>query len=819
MISQDLNGAWKMRKAGDAVWTDGQVPGSVCNDLIRAGKMADPFYRDNEDRALAMAWDDYEYLREFELDPQLSTCEIIVLCCEGLDTLAEISINATVIARTDNMHRRYEFDIKPHLRPGRNALHILFRSPLQYIAQKQQEHPTWGTPDAVAGFQHLRKAHCMFGWDWGPQIPDAGIWRAIAIKGYQGGRLEDVYLTQQHQDNRVSLDVRVRSRHWSPEPLTLTVKVVAPDGQNFSRSTAIQDGENHLAIEIEKPELWWPNGYGRQPLYAVETALTNGAVVLDSRKFNIGLRTLTVQREPDQWGESFAFAVNGIAIFAMGADYIPEDSILARCNRDKTERLIRDCVAANFNCLRVWGGGIYPEDYFFDLCDRYGLIVWQDLMYACAVYAMTNEFTANIRQEAVDNIKRIRHHACLGLWCGNNEMEWGWLVWDFPKTARLRTDYVKQFEIVLPEVARETDPNTFYWPASPSSGGGFDDPNDENRGDVHYWDVWHGLKPFTDYRNYFFRFVSEFGFQSFPCLKTVESFTLPEDRNIFSYIMEKHQKNKAANGKILYYLAENFKYPKDFDAVLYASQILQAQAIKYGVEHWRRNRGRCMGAIYWQLNDCWPVASWASIDYFGRWKALHYFAKRFFAPVLLSACEAGTRVGLYVTNDSLAQVQGEIVWKLRDNRSQIIQEGNCAITAAPLCVTQAADLNFSDLLPGLAEQRQAYLEYALCVAGETISEGTVLFVKEKHFEFLDPELALAIREAADRFEITVRAGAFARFIELSSQDLDCRFSDNYFDLSAGAQRSVTIQKEDLPSPATLGEIQAKMAVRSVYDMA
>ena len=659
----------------------------------------------------------------------------------------------------------------------------------------------------------------MFGWDWGRQIPDAGIWRNITIRGYQEGRLKDVYITQRHQDTRVNLDVGVRADLWGGDPFTVTVTVTAPDGSVTAGSIAARENENHVLLEIANPELWWPNGYGEQPLYRVETVLENNGTIRDTLRMNIGLRTLTVRREPDPWGESFAFSVNGVAIFAMGADYIPEDSILARCTLERTERLIQDCIAAHFNCLRVWGGGIYPEDYFYDLCDRYGLIVWQDLMFACAVYTMTDDFTANIKREAADNMRRIRHHACLGLWCGNNEMEWGWEVWDFPKTAKLRADYIKQFEIVLPEAARETDPNTCYWPASPSSGGGFDDPNDANRGDVHYWEVWHGLKPFTDYRNYFFRFVSEFGFQSFPCLKTVESFTLPEDRNIFSYIMEKHQKNNSANGKILYYLAENFKYPKDFDSVLYTSQLLQAQAIKYGVEHWRRNRGRCMGAIYWQLNDCWPVASWSGIDYYGRWKALHYFAKRFFAPVLLSACEEGTKVGLWITNEQMKPVQGEVVWQLRDNRSRIIREGHREVAVASLSVEQACDLDFSKQLPGLAEQRQVYLEYMLRVDGETISEGTVLFVKEKHFEFGDPGLETEVAEEADCFTVTVRAAAFAKFVELRLTDSDCRFSDNYFDLSPGAARSIVIKKESLGKTMSLQEIVEQLKTRSIYGIA
>ena len=348
---------------------------------------------------------------------------------------------------------------------------------------------------------------------------------------------------------------------------------------------------------------------------------------------------------------------------------------------ERTRKLLEQCRACNFNAIRVWGGGYYPDDFFFDICDELGLVVWQDFMFACANYRLTEEFEENIKAEFRDVIRRIRHHASLGLWCGNNEMEMFQAQGEYEGTPRTRSDYIRMFEHILPEILRKEDPDTFYWPASPSSGGGFDEPNAPERGDVHYWDVWHGGLPFSDYRKRFFRYASEFGFQSFPCLKTVESFTLPEDRNIFSRVMEMHQRNEGANGKILQYLSQTFLYPASFDTLLYASQLLQAEAIRYGVEHWRRNRGRCMEAIYWQLNDIWPVASWSSIDYYGRWKALHYYAKRFFAPVMISCEETGettdriavvtepspieTSGRIAVANETRKDVNGIVRWQLR----------------------------------------------------------------------------------------------------------------------------------------------------------
>lgn len=819
MFRLDLGGEWKFKKTADTEWLKAAVPGSVFNDLLNAGRIEDPFYRDNEDFAREIASHDYEYVRNFDIGKDMLAHEKIMLRCEGLDTLVAVSINSRLVAETDNMHRTYEFDVKGLLREGSNSIRVELRSPVAYIEKKHAENPLWGASEAMAGFPHIRKAHCMFGWDWGPQIPDAGIWRSISIQGFAGDRLADVYITQKHESGKVELDVRVALERATAKPLDVKVAFVKPDGGVICKNITTVGALENIKLTVDVPELWWPNGFGGQPLYGAEIEVYDGGMLLDKRDMKIGLRTMEVRRNKDQWGESFEFAVNGVSIFMMGADYIPEDNLLSRCSPERTEKLIKDCIGANFNCIRVWGGGHYPEDWFYDLCDVHGLVVWQDFMFACAAYDLTGDFERNIAKEAEDNVKRLRHHASLGIWCGNNEMETAWAHWNFPKTDKLRADYVKMFEELLPAVVEKHDPATFYWPSSPSSGGGFADPNGEGRGDAHYWDVWHGLKPFTDYRKLFFRFVSEFGFQSFPGLKTVESFTLPEDRNIFSRVMEKHQKNGSANGKILYYLSENFKYPKDFEALLYTSQLLQAEAIKYGVEHWRRNRGRCMGAIYWQLNDCWPVASWASVDCFGRWKALHYFAKKFFAPVLLSACDEGLKVSLHVTNESMVVYEGTVKWKLRSNDSSILREGEAAVRVDALSSAAGVELDFESILAEEKLQRKTYLEYGLYTDGLCISDGTVLFVKAKHFEFLDPHIAVRVEDAGDEYRLEVFAQAFAKYVGLDLSDADGIFSDNYFDVSAGAKKLVTVKKASLSEQTDIEKFAEGLTVKSIYDLA
>jgi beta-mannosidase len=811
----ELNGDWRMKQTKAKDWLPAKVPGSVYLDLLNAGRIPDPFYGDNELRVFDVAMHDYEYERTFTVDPGLFQCDKVVLVCRGLDTLADIEINGQFVAHTENMHRTYEFDVKRWLRVGDNTIRIVFHSPLRYVMEANERDPLWGADESVPGFPHLRKGHYMFGWDWGPKIPDLGIWRDIFIRGYSLARLADVRIDQHHADGAVSVDVHVAVDQWAADPVNLVVDITAPDGEVWSQRVHAA-ATNKLSFPLEHPQLWWPAGYGEQPLYRVNVRIERGEETLDERQLRIGLRTMRLIRESDQWGESFLFEVNGVRIFARGANYIPEDNLLGRRSPERTRRLLEDAVAAHFNFIRVWGGGLYPEDYFYDLCDELGLIVWQDFMFACAVYRMTPEFEENVRQEAVDNLRRLRHHASLGLICGNNEMELAWVEWPFPKSDDLRADYLRLFEEVLAEVARREAPQVDYWPASPSSGGGFDNPNDENRGDVHYWDVWHGLKPFTEYRKFHFRFCSEFGFQSFPSIKTIESFTELEDRNIFSYVMENHQKNGSANGKILYYMAQNFRYPKNLAALVYTSQILQAEAIKYGVEHWRRNRGRCMGAIYWQLNDCWPVASWSSIDYYGRWKALHYFAKRFFDPILVSACEEGSRVSLWLTNDTLGEVTGVLRWSLRDAWSQRIRGGERSVSVDPLTAKNLLELDLSDVFADRDQLRRTYLEYAFEAQGE-VRQGTLLFVPAKHFEFVDPKLTLTVEDAGDQFRVHVQSQAYAKYVALDLVDADAVFCDNYFDLSADQPRTVTVAKSSLSRPLGLDEFRRALQVFSLYD--
>ena len=797
-----LNGTWQLSAGHRSLESvDMQIPGTVLSGLLAAGKIKDPFYRTNEDATRALFWKDYVFTRTFDVDEELLAQQHIVLVCEGLDTLAEISINGTFLAKTDNMHRTWKFQAKKLLHPGKNEIQIVFRSVLRFIedypyeAHKKINYIPCGS---MKGNQLLRKAHSMFGWDWGPQTIDAGIFRDIYLQGYSHARIEDIRIHQQHAKN-VSVQTSITLSESVPGQ-KLCVEL-SEDGADKPLQTKLcktnADGVAAVDFVIENPKLWWPNDYGDQPLYIVRTTLLDeDGTSLESITRRIGLRTLTISQEKDEWGNEFAFCVNGVKIFTRGGNYIPDDCLYTRITEKKLDYILESCRRAHFNCVRVWGGGYYPSDAFYDLCDEKGLIVWQDLMYACNVYDVTDAFAENCRQETYDNVRRLRHHASLGLWCGNNEIESAWDHWgDFQKeTPYLRADYIRLFEEVLPKAVQEADGETFYWHSSPSSGGCFDNPDDANRGDTHYWDVWHGQKPFTDYRKYFFRFCSEFGFQSFPCAKTVNSFTLEDDRNIFSRVMESHQKNDAANGKMLYYLSENLRYPKDLTHLLYASQVLQGMAIKYGVDHWRRNRGRCMGTLYWQINDDWPAPSWSSIDYFGRWKALHYMAQKFYAPHAVSMTLEDHRCHVYFSNESFETTEYSLTLSIRDLSGNVLETYETKGNSPAFSAIETAVV---DIFSWEDQKDDVFLEAVIHTKDQKVLKDVETLVPYKYLNLKNPVISTEAEETNDAFILHISSDCFAPFVALDFDDADVIFSDNFFHLTDKTVQDIIVKKEDI----------------------
>lgn len=795
----ELNGKWRITsKTYDTV---GDVPGSVYSNLLANGLMDDPFYRDNEAKSLAILDEEFVFTKEFDYQ---KPSHKILLVCEGLDTLCDLYVNGKFLAHTDNMHRVYHFDVTDYLTYGKNQIKAVFPPYDKYIKEKTKEKEiASGSIATMKGFAYVRKAHYMSGWDWGPMLPDVGIWKDIYLIDGDLPRLDQVRILQRHDGGKVFVTVKATTT----SPAEVQITVVSPKGEEYSF-------ENGVEKEIPSPELWWPNGYGEHPLYKVVAKCLKDGKVVDEDIKKIGLRTLIISREKDEWGEEFCYKINGVKIFAFGADYIPEDNILARLSKERSEKLIKDCVFANFNSIRVWGGGFYPHDYFFDLCDEYGIILFLDLMFACTAYSFDDDFYNNIKVEITQNLRRFRHHACIGVISGNNEIEEEAAVQSW-WTPEERMGYLKTFEIVIPDIIKAECPEISFVTSSPSSHGNMIDPTNENVGDSHYWMVWHGNLPFTEFRNHHFRFLSEFGFQSFPSMKTIEEFTLPEDRNPFSAVMELHQRNASANGKILNYLSQTYLYPSKMEDLVYASQLLQAEAMKYGVEHLRRSRGRCMGTLYWQLNDCWPVASWASIDGNGRYKALHYTARRFYEPVHISCLETGlyskrrditderyfdweSKAQIFVNNDTLQDVTGEVEWRLCSTDGTVLQSARQTVTVKALSYVSLEEVDFNK-----TDVQNNYIAYSFSVNGEVLSFGTSLFTKPKHFTFKDPDLKVSVKGD----EITVTASSFARSVFISNERDDMILSDNFFDMEKGSKTVKIIS----------GKPEG-LKVKSVYDV-
>lgn len=825
-MKQSLNGKWRLFNSKYDITAD--VPGSLCDSLLEQGLIDDPYYRDNEYKTLPLFDEGCTYERTFDLDGKLRGADKVLLRFYGIDTLSEVSLNGSPILTTNNMHREYTCDITELVRAEGNTLTVKIASPTLYIAEKNAETPIWGVASTMAGYPHIRKAHYMYGWDWGPMLPDMGIWRDVELIGVRGGLIDNVYVRQDHgriSEDIVELYIDVETSFAFSDELYIRAELTAPDGAQIMADGGI-DGKKTLHMIVPRAKLWYPRGYGEQPLYKLVLRLVGAdGVTLDEHEMKIGLRTVKVSRDKltkadgSDNGEEFAFTVNGIKIFAMGANYIPEDQILPKRSAELTARLLNACCDANYNMIRVWGGGIYPDNWFYELCDRMGLLVWQDCMFACSAYKADEAFCDTVRAEIADNAKRIRNHPSLTMWCGNNEIESMWEGWGLPEDQhRYKEDYLRLFEDVIPEVLKEYDPETFYWCSSPSSGGGFKGSSDEHRGDQHYWAVWHSLKPFEDYYNHEFRFCSEFGFESVPSIKTVRSFAEPRDLNLCAPVMEAHQKCDQGTEKIMYYLAQMSHYPYTFDGLIYATQMVQADAIRINVENMRRNRGVCMGSLYWQVNDSNPVISWASLDYFHRRKALHYVARKFYAPVLLSADDSDPeKIRLNVSSERREEFTAEISWRSRKNTGEIIAQGSKTVTVKPLLAEYFLTLTPAETGISPSDKNSAYVEFSLTENGDILSANTCMLVRPKQFGFANPKLTFSVKDSGERFEITVNSKAFAKGVWLDLKTADCVFSDNFFDLH-GDGRTITVDKSAVSADLTEAEFASELTVSSYYEM-
>lgn len=809
---------WRVRDCSETKWLPARVPGCVHTDLLRAGRIDDPFFADNE---LSVQWieeREWEYRTSFSVPAALRDQHDLDLVADGLDTLATVTLNGKVIGRTDNMFVTHRWNVKKLLRPGKNELIVRFASAMDYVRTHHRDLIQGELNDPKGLAPAIRKQQCQFGWDWGPRLVTAGIWRDIRLEAYERERLLGVRVAQDHHtEGRVT--VRFEAELASGR------KTLCRGTLRHERTHAIVDG----VVTLDQPALWWPNGHGEPTLYSAELEIVdakNGHVI-DTWTAKLGLRTIELDRHPDQAGETFQFVVNGRPIFAKGANWIPAHAFVTTLDRADYARDLRAAAQAHMNMIRVWGGGIYESEHFYDLCDELGLLVWQDFMFACAVYPGTEPYVDSVRIEAEQQVRRLRHRACLALWCGNNEIEQ--LNVARLQAPKARAEYAAVFERALPEVVARLDGVTPYWQSSqhrPDWDNGH--AAGERHGDTHYWDVWHARHPVKDYEKWRFRFCSEFGMQSYSSPATNATFCPPGEGNVFSTAMENHQKNRGGNQVILDYVSRRYRFPKSQDDLIYLSQLNQAYCMQIGVEHYRRTMPHCMGALYWQLNDCWPVASWSSIEFTGRWRALHHVARRFFAPALVSAHVPGDEIAgvgnyrhgtvrevhLYTVYDTPRSASGLLRWTLWHLDGTVLQRGKKAVA---LRYGESLRQHTLDLGAMLAKhgRENLVLQIALDIAGATVSEDSVFMTPPRFVQLPRGKVKTSVRlDTGKRAILRFESKVFQHRVTFDLTGTRHFASDNFFELYPGIPKSIEVE---LTRSETVASLRKRLDVRSLVD--
>jgi beta-mannosidase len=803
---------WQFKSAADQHWLPATVPGTVHTDLLDNGIIHDPFFRLNEKKLQWIDKIDWEYRTEFLLDDTLNENELSELTFEGLDTYAEVFLNDKLILQTDNMFRTYKVDVTNSVLSGINELRINFLSPinkgLELLANNQYQLPATNDQSEngemadkkVSPF--VRKAPYHFGWDWGPRLVTSGIWKPIYLTIWNKARIKELFVNQLDIKANVA-EIQIHTVIEAAKYLSLSYKIidVANNQLLASDNLDLEPGNNHIktSIAINNPKLWWPNGHGEQNLYKFKVELYNGNDLLATKTVKTGLRSIKVVREPDAKGKSFYFEVNGLPVFAKGANYIPNDNFVTRVSNQKYMHILQSAVDANMNMIRVWGGGIYEYDRFYELCDSLGLMVWQDFMFACSMYPGNDDFIESVRLEAIDNVKRLRNHPSIALWCGNNEIEtawgeydenWGW-GWKQLYTAYQRKQiwhaYDTLFYSVLPQVVKEFHTESFYWPSSPAADfrelAGYENTS----GDMHYWGVWHGKEKFERFNEVIPRFMSEYGFQSFPDFTSVKKYTIEEDWNIESDVMVSHQRSGIGNLRIKEYMGWDYRIPTNFEHFLYVGQVLQAEGMKTGIEAHRRNKPYCMGTLYWQLNDCWPVASWSSIDYYGKWKAMHYFVKDAYKPYAISMLTHNKKLEVWLISDKRIACEATLELTLLNFNGKELYKKSMEVNLS-------ADTSFrihQILLEKLMQYGQANNQVLLAElrqGNEVLASNRFYFVKPKNLALqkVKPQMVFS------NGKLEISSNVLIKNVYLFTDD-EAVFGNNYFDVLPGKNYIVDVK--------------------------
>lgn len=846
-IVKSLDAGWQFRIApGDAhakdhpramQWLPATVPGSVQTDLMALKLIPDPYWRDDEATVQWVGLSDWQYRKSFNVDAATLARAHVDLVFDGLDTFADVYLNGHKILSADNMFRRWRVPVKTLLHAGTNTLEVRLHSPIERLQPwlLKQPYALPGEFDSAFGDEpkgkqtanYARKAAYQYGWDWGPRIVTEGIWQDAKLESRDTLRLADFHVAQpQVTADTAKLQAQMRIEVDAAAQAHIELRWRAPDGstQSLSHDVELKAGDNRVAIpfEIAHPQRWWPVGYGKPNLYDFHVDVTvNGKVLADADR-QTGLRSIELLRRKDQWGKSFEFVVNGVPVFAKGANFIPPDIFPTRVTAARIRQLLESARDANMNMLRVWGGGYYLPDDFYATADKLGLMVWQDFMFGGAIPPSNQAFRDNVRTEAVQQVERLRDHPSIVLWCGNNEVETGWESWDdrkaFKKTLTAQRKHIEQgmrelFDHTLRDVVAKNDPDVPYWPSTP--GTDYDGPVDvTDDGDYHYWNVWSGdALPVTAYLDVTPRFMSEYGLQSMPAMATIDAFTEPSDRSIDSKVMRAHQKFDKGNGntRLLKYVEREFGKPKDLASFAYLSQVMQAEGIQLAAEHLRTSRPESMGSLYWQLDDAWPGITWSSIDWYGRWKALQFHARRFYAPLLIAALRNHGNTTVSLVSDRTTPVAAQ--WRLRvmDFSGKVVGQKQADATLPALSATRIGTFGDAQLLHG-ADPRGTFAVFELFVDGKRVSRNLVFFDEPKNLALPLPHVRTRFAKTKDGYTLTLASDKVAREVWISFGDIDAKVSDNAFDILPGQRVTVRIR-----SKAGLDALRNALKLQDVAD--
>lgn len=805
---KSLNGEWSFRRAGDSTWKSAVVPGCNFLDLMHNNIISDPFIGLNEKDVQWAADEDWEYKKIFNVSSDELEYDDIFLHCKMLDTICDVYINNKYVFSGDNCFIAYNISVKKFLKTGENEIKIIFFSPVNYVKDKYKSCITPSNSNGLNGIVHIRKPQCHFGWDWGPVLPCSGITKDIELQFVSGAKIDFLKVNQKLDGSTATIEANADLTKYDEVDCTITLEM--PNGELITQKSTTAE------FVIENPELWWTYELSKkktQPLYTVTATIEYKGSIVDTAQKKVGIRTIELNRERDTWGKNFQFILNGVPLFIKGSNYIPPDSFITRFDEDKLSYLLDAVQFSNMNMIRVWGGGYYESDAFYNACDERGILVWQDFQFACQAYPFfNNDFLDNVKKEIKYNVNRLSHHPSLALWCGNNEIEDMHMAWVHMTKY---VDWTEKFfyHILEPEL-RKYDRSTPYTQGSPIGISHNKGVCSDNVGDTHLWSVWHGLRPMNYYRRRMTRFCSEFGFESLPDMNSIRQFAQKRDYSLNSKVFKAHQKCANGNDKMIYYIASRFNLPKKFCDYVYLSQVTQLECIADATEHWRRNKGRCNGSMYWQLNDCWGVCSWSSIDYYGNYKALQYGAKHFNAPLSVSIEDTSDYVRIHLLND-LREPHNVIVdYEFFDFTKGTLSAQSKALSINPVENTVAFDLSMKEI-KAKYNLKSTGLAVRLMENGKKIQQKILLFDKEKNLSLPKAKLKTKIFVEKNQLKLEIKTDCFARLVKAQSNKSSQPFSDNFFDILPGDTKVVTIARDH---EMTLKELAQSITIYSLSDI-